>query len=218
MITKARYEKKDLNLFLLNYRNSPVAGLEYSPAQLLMARELRTLTNFLNPNIFKPKLVNCAGEMQKQENYQKYLYDKTAGPEEKQFTEGEKVYIYDKFKKEWDEGEIIKKTKWPRSYYVKNAKGKVLRRNNGYIKKKFKINDNYITNDDFTNIDKEEDEDSKEDKNKEDNIESKGSGSQTLITGNNNKKQLEESMKKEVTGGIITRAGRQTKKPNKLNL
>ncbi|VVC44101.1 Ribonuclease H-like domain [Cinara cedri] len=99
MITKARYEKKDLNLFLLNYRNSPVAGLEYSPAQLLMARELKTLTNFLNPNIFKPKLVNCVGEMQTQENYQKHFYDKTAGPEEKQFTESEKVYIYDKFKK-----------------------------------------------------------------------------------------------------------------------
>ncbi|VVC25085.1 Aspartic peptidase domain,Zinc finger, CCHC-type [Cinara cedri] len=153
MITKARYEKKDLNLVLLNYRNSPVAGLEYSPAQLLMARELRTYTNFLNPNIFKPKLVNCAGEMQKQENYQKHWYDKTAGPEEKQFTEGEKVYTYDNLKKEWDEGEIVKKTKWPRSYYVKNAKGKVLRRNNCYIKKKFKIKDKLI-NDDVMNIDK----------------------------------------------------------------
>ncbi|VVC37968.1 Ribonuclease H-like domain,Integrase, catalytic core [Cinara cedri] len=32
MITKARYEKKDFNLFLLNYRNTPVAGLEYSSA------------------------------------------------------------------------------------------------------------------------------------------------------------------------------------------
>jgi len=218
MITKARYEKKDLNLFLLNYRNSPVAGLEYSPAQLLMARELRTLSNFLNPNIFKPKLVNCAGEMKKQEDYQKYWYDKTAGPEEKLFTEGEKVYIYDKFKKEWDEGEIIKKTKWPRSYYVKNAKGKVLRRNNSYIKKKFKIKDNSIINDDFMNIDEKEDDDSKKDNNKDDSIESKGSGSQILITGNNNKKQLEVSKKKEVTGSVITRAGRQIKKPNKLNL
>ncbi|VVC31245.1 Hypothetical protein CINCED_3A005592 [Cinara cedri] len=73
--------------------------------------------------------------MQKQENYQKHWYDKTAGPEEKQFTEGEKVYTYDNLKKEWDEGEIVKKTKWPRSYYVKNAKGKVFRRNNCYVKK-----------------------------------------------------------------------------------
>jgi len=51
------------------------------PAQLLISRERRTLTNFLIPNIFKPKLVNCNGEMRKKENYQKHWYDKTAGPE-----------------------------------------------------------------------------------------------------------------------------------------
>lgn len=42
MIKKAKYEKKDINLFLLNYRNCPTAGLLYSPAQLMMSRELRT--------------------------------------------------------------------------------------------------------------------------------------------------------------------------------
>lgn len=57
-----------------------MVDLDYSPAQLLISRELKTFHNFLNSNILEPKLVNCAGEMQKQKNYQNYGYDKTAGP------------------------------------------------------------------------------------------------------------------------------------------
>ncbi|CAI6357006.1 unnamed protein product [Macrosiphum euphorbiae] len=134
MIKKATYENKDLKLFLLNYRNTPVAGLKYSPAQLMMSRELRTPSNCLNQNIFKPRVVNCSVENQLNKIKQKQWYDKNAGSEEKVFNKGEKVVIYDKFRKEWNTAEVMSKTKWPRSYLVKDGKGKILRRNTHFIK------------------------------------------------------------------------------------
>jgi len=67
-----------------------------------MSRELRTPSNYLNTKIFEPCIVNCKVENQKGKIKQKQWYDRTAGPEEKQFYKGEKVVIYDKFLKvEW---------------------------------------------------------------------------------------------------------------------
>lgn len=40
MIKKCTVDNKELQLFLLNYRNTPVTGTSYSPAQLLMSRKL----------------------------------------------------------------------------------------------------------------------------------------------------------------------------------
>ena len=42
ILKKADYENKDPYLSLLQYRNSPVAGLPYSPAQILMSKRLRS--------------------------------------------------------------------------------------------------------------------------------------------------------------------------------
>jgi len=43
-------ERGDLSLYLMNYRNTPVAGLNYSAAQMLQSRHLRTLINNFNKN------------------------------------------------------------------------------------------------------------------------------------------------------------------------
>lgn len=83
MIKIATYENKDLELFLLNYRNTPFAGLKYSPAKLMMSRELRTSSNCLNQIIFKPSVVNCSVENHVNKIKQKQWYDKNAGSEEK---------------------------------------------------------------------------------------------------------------------------------------
>ena len=40
-LRKAQESGEDLDLTLLTYRNSPIAGLSYSPVQLLMNRRLR---------------------------------------------------------------------------------------------------------------------------------------------------------------------------------
>lgn len=38
MLKKSFVTRKDLKLFSLNYRNTPVVGLEYTPSELLMNR------------------------------------------------------------------------------------------------------------------------------------------------------------------------------------
>lgn len=55
MLNKKTEENGDLNSYLLHYRNTPVANLPYSPAQLLQSRELRTLINNFNKDIFYTK-------------------------------------------------------------------------------------------------------------------------------------------------------------------
>ncbi|KAJ8728921.1 hypothetical protein PYW07_006617 [Mythimna separata] len=42
MMRKCRESNTDFNVAMLNYRATPVGGLDYSPSVLLMARKLRT--------------------------------------------------------------------------------------------------------------------------------------------------------------------------------
>ncbi|CAI6372347.1 unnamed protein product [Macrosiphum euphorbiae] len=42
ILQKCKEEGHDIDLYLLNYRNSNVANLDFSPAQLLMNRKLRS--------------------------------------------------------------------------------------------------------------------------------------------------------------------------------
>ena len=42
MFAKAQVVRRDSYLALLDYRNSPISGLSYSPAQMLMTRRLRS--------------------------------------------------------------------------------------------------------------------------------------------------------------------------------
>ncbi|XP_022169538.1 uncharacterized protein K02A2.6-like [Myzus persicae] len=108
MLKKIGEEGGDLNIYLLNYRNTPITGLNYSPAQLLQSRRLRSL------------IMN---------------YNKNAGKEEKEFYVGQKVYIQNALNKKWFPGIIVNKTKYPRSYIVKDVNDKILRRNSKFIKK-----------------------------------------------------------------------------------
>lgn len=136
MIKKARYEKKDINLFLLNYRNCPTAGLPYSPAQLMMSRELRTTVNWINKKIFTPKVVDCKEKNKVIRIQQKQYYDKTSSKrEETVFKPKEEVAIFNCNRKEWTKGKIVGKTVEPRSYLVKNDRNNIVRRNTIHLKK-----------------------------------------------------------------------------------
>lgn len=57
IIKKCIIEKKDLQIFLLNYRNTPVTNCKYSAAQLLMSRVLDTKLP-VREVILKPRVVN----------------------------------------------------------------------------------------------------------------------------------------------------------------
>lgn len=70
MLKKCNEDKGDLSLYLLNYRNSPVAGLTYSPAQLMFSKNLRTRfpssIESLKPKILENPLKQFEGIKNKQ--------------------------------------------------------------------------------------------------------------------------------------------------------
>jgi len=70
----------DVDLYLLAYRNTPISGLQYSPAQLLQSRELRS-TMLVDKSKFKPKVVSCYDKIIQNKEKQKYFYDKAARKE-----------------------------------------------------------------------------------------------------------------------------------------
>lgn len=135
MLRKSDYTGLDINLFLLTYRNTPIAGVQYSPAQLLMSRELRG-TLLVNKQKFKLMVVTIHNKIKQNKDRQKYWYNLSARKTTDEYSKGQLINIQNKFDKRWYPGEIIKKLPEPRSYLVKDGKGKVLRRNSQWLKKK----------------------------------------------------------------------------------
>jgi len=135
MLKKLSEEGGDLSLYLMNYRNTPVAGLNYSPTQILQSRNLRTLINNFNENSLKPEVVVMNKEIIVNKDTQIYYYNKSARKEENEFNPGDKVVIQNKFTKVWWPGIIVKKTNFPRSYIVKDANNRLLRRNSIFLEK-----------------------------------------------------------------------------------
>ncbi|CAI6350058.1 unnamed protein product [Macrosiphum euphorbiae] len=135
MLKKLSEEGGDLSLYLMNYRNTPVAGLNYSPAQILQSRNLRTLVNNYNENCLKPEIIVINKEITNNKSKQINYYNRSAGKEENEFNPGDKVVIQNKFTKVWWPGIVIKKTNFPRSYIVKDANNRLLRRNSIFLKK-----------------------------------------------------------------------------------
>ena len=61
----------------LEYRNSRIAELQHSPAQLLMNRMLRDKLP-THPDLLKPKVVGSTQELQKRQQRQKGYYGQAA--------------------------------------------------------------------------------------------------------------------------------------------
>jgi len=135
MLKKSHHTGMDIDFYLLAYRNTPISGLQYSPAQLLQSRELRS-TMLVDKSKFKPKVVLCHDKILQNKEKQKYFYDRAAKKGVETFVEGQLVYVQDKINKTWSEGEIIKKLKEPRSYKIKTKSGNTVRRNAQWLKKR----------------------------------------------------------------------------------
>lgn len=67
MLKKSKHTGIDIQLFLLEYRNAPITGLSYSPAQLLQSRELKS-TQIVRKQNLKPKVVSNYQKIEKIKN------------------------------------------------------------------------------------------------------------------------------------------------------
>lgn len=138
---KAKEDEKDIYTGLMEYRNTPISGLDLSPAQIMFNRRLKTklpITNkLLNSELFE----NIREKLVERQKGQKLYYDKTAHPLS-ELTPGENVRILNFKQKTWEPAKIISKEQsHPRSYYVQDRVGKCLRRNRKHIRKS---NNNFI--------------------------------------------------------------------------
>lgn len=124
---------QDLELALLEYRNTPVTGLDKSPAQLLTGRLLRAKLPSAK-QLSTPTFISWEEEKQKLEKnrdvYKNY-YDRTAMIR-KEFEEKDNVVIQEG--KTWQPAIVTKKLDTPRSYIIQKQNGNFLRRNSSHIR------------------------------------------------------------------------------------
>lgn len=71
ILKKCEEDKSDIYLGLLNYRNSPICGINYTPAQILMSRNLRSIIPS-TAEFLKPIVITDARELliEKQNKYE----------------------------------------------------------------------------------------------------------------------------------------------------
>lgn len=129
MLRKAKHEKTDLSLYLLNYRSTPVASLKYSPSQLLQSRVLNIKLP-ISPSKLKPHIV--VDNKVTEKSGQKEHYNKTALKQESVFIEGQKVLVRNVSNRQWEEG-VIRQALGNRSYLVE-MNGRVVRRTSWHIR------------------------------------------------------------------------------------
>lgn len=149
LLKKAKREKRDPYLAMLEYRNTPIGNLG-TPSQLLMGRRTKGLLP-IAPSLLKPSFATDSVKHQLQENQkkQKHYYDRLTKslPE---LQPGDSVRINDGHStKPLKPGKVIQKTDKPRSYIV-SSDGVQYRRNRRDL---IKTKDNEIECDETENND-----------------------------------------------------------------
>ena len=129
LLLKCAEDGTDPNIALLRYRNTPVTGMQYSPAQILFGRRLRD-TLPVKPSLLKPITpTDSRKQLRRRQNYQAKYYNRGAR-QRKDFKEGESVRVIVEPKtNEWVPAVVSEKHSTPRSYIVTTDKGHTLKRN-----------------------------------------------------------------------------------------
>ena len=131
---------------LLSYRNTPLDGVNLSPAQMLMGRRLRTFIpvteEMLKPQLYDPEEV--LPKLKERQRKQKVQHDRTA-KELPPLKEGEVVRLKEGNK--WKPARVTQILPSPRSYQVETEKG-VYRRNRRHLLKTEESQTPDVTTDD----------------------------------------------------------------------
>ncbi|GBO04475.1 Uncharacterized protein K02A2.6 [Araneus ventricosus] len=134
IMRKANEDRKDF-VGLMEYRNTPISGLNLSPAQIMFNRRLKTKLPISNKLLNAEWFNNIREKLIMRQNIQKFYYNKTAHPLS-ELKQKENVRILNFKNKTWEPAVIVSKHKLhPRSYHVKDQFGKILRRNRKHIRK-----------------------------------------------------------------------------------
>ncbi|GFX21752.1 transposon Tf2-6 polyprotein [Trichonephila clavipes] len=121
IMKKARKDRRDYLVGLMEYINTPISGLDLSPAQMMFNRRLKTKLPISNKLLNAELFNNIREKLIKRQNVQKIHSDKTVHslPE---LEPEDNVRILNFKNKIWEQAKIVSKHKLhPRSYFVKAA-------------------------------------------------------------------------------------------------
>lgn len=127
-LKKATEEKKDIYISLLEYRNSPLKNVGFSPSELFMNRLCKTKIP-VSAELLKPKLhPDIQKRLQAKQNIAKHYFNRHARDLSPLNAENN-VVVYDHIKKTWQSGKVVSPHETPRSYIVKDQQQNIVRRN-----------------------------------------------------------------------------------------
>ena len=135
IIKKCKESNTDPYMGLLELRNTPLQGVDRSPAQLLMSRRLRSALPvskaLLNPETQNTKVIRA--KLLENQAMQKKAFDKTAQRELPELVPGMEVraQIHNKT---WEPAVVTNKSSQPRSYLIITPDGKRFRRNRSHLR------------------------------------------------------------------------------------
>ena len=131
LMNKAKADKRDPYLSLLEYRNTPVDNLA-SPAQLLMSRRLRSVIPSTHTQL-QPKVISQAQVHSRrvhQQQQQKKYYDRTT-KHLPPLHEGQLIRFQEHG--HWKPAVVIRPADTDRSYHIRAAEGQEYRRNRRHL-------------------------------------------------------------------------------------
>ncbi|KAK3928070.1 hypothetical protein KUF71_016354 [Frankliniella fusca] len=117
---------------LREYNNTPLSGMSFSPAQILMSRMVRTSVP-ARSKALEPKVVDLGGIPQAMQQRVKSQHDRRARRKSVEFAVGQPI-VYWRNRK-WYKGTVVEKLQAPRSYLIRQLNGRVLRRNTWHLQK-----------------------------------------------------------------------------------
>ena len=133
LLKKAKKSNSDPYLALLEFRNTPIDGINMSPSQLLMGRRTRTQLpvseSLLKPSHDSRKVQNA---LKKKQDTQKENYDRGAKPLP-ELNPGDQIRVRNE--NLWEPGIVESKADTPRSYNISTDRGQQLRRNRRHLMK-----------------------------------------------------------------------------------
>ncbi|MGH0129109.1 UNVERIFIED_CONTAM: hypothetical protein FKN15_037177 [Acipenser sinensis] len=131
VLEKAMRSGTDPHLAVLTLRNTPISGMKYSPAQLLMGRVLRGVIPVMSRKLKPCVARHVTKQLAKQQLKQKAYYDRDAAPL-KPFKAGDPVRL--ETTQGWFPATVQNVRREPRSYDVVTGSGRVYRRNRRHLR------------------------------------------------------------------------------------
>ena len=136
-VKKLWRKNDDKHLALLDYRTTPLPGIDLSPAQLLMGRRLRNKLPIME-GLLQPASNNqqeISRYLEKTKESQKKYHDRHASKDMKELQPGTKVRMQPwTNSKVWKPATVVKHHHTPRSYVVQAEDGRKYRRNRQHLR------------------------------------------------------------------------------------